>query len=194
MGRRSAVMIAAIALATVVLTARVQAGGWASVELDQPIGEVRVGEAVDVGFTVKQHGQTPIHSMNGQHLKAVFIAQNGKGGGRLEQVALPDQPTGHFRVQVVFPSAGVWQTEIVPEPFAGTRLSPVTVLSTAGERRPASAADEASIARAPSLAGAEAGESGSRQTEVLAAGMIVAAIALTGTVLFAGRRMSVRRK
>lgn len=189
--------IAAIALgvlASAALAASVEAGGWATVQLDAPIGEVRAGQTVDVGFVVKQHGETPIHTAYGQPVRAVFIARSDDSGESFEQIATPEKRVGHFRVQVVFPRAGRWQTEIVPEPFAGTRLAPVTVLTAGGERHPASAADEASIGRAPALTAAAREDVGSRRNELLAAGMVAAALALTGAIFLAGTRGRARAK
>lgn len=201
MRRRSIGIFAAVALAMAVVATTVEAGGWASVELDEPIGEVRAGRPVDVGFTVRQHGVTPIHAVSGQQVRAVFIASSLETGERVERIAVPDKPAGHFRVQVVFPSAGRWQAEVTPEPFAGTRLAPVTVLTAAGERNPTSAADEAAIVAAPSLESAvRPAANGNRGKEVLAALMLASAVVMTGAIFVAmhgtlspGRRLSAHR-
>jgi hypothetical protein len=40
-------------------------------------------------------------------------------------------------VDVTFPTTGIWEWEIVPEPFGGTRMAPLTVLPAAPVASPA---------------------------------------------------------
>ena len=64
-----------LATATAVL-----AGGWAVVTLDSPPGEIHAGEPWTVGFTVLQHGQTPVHNLGpGNPVEPLLIATNADG-------------------------------------------------------------------------------------------------------------------
>ncbi|MGH2585620.1 MAG: hypothetical protein ACRDJE_11965 [Dehalococcoidia bacterium] len=193
MARRWTVATGLVALAVGLLVATAQAGGWATVTLDKPIAEPRAGEMVDVGFMVKQHDVTPVHSAFGEPINAVFVAQHQETGERLRVQATPAETVGHFVAQVSFPKAGTWLPEVIPAPFAGTKLSPVNVLTATGAWTNASAADEASIARAlPAAVAPSPDTSGRPRDVVIAVGLVAGALALTGVVAFGWRERLTR--
>src|SRR5215208_3243707 len=101
--------------------------------MDAPIGEPRVGQPVNVSVAAQQHGETPVHQAFDQPVRPFFIATHRGTGETIKPPARPTATLGQFVVEVVFPRAGTWTAEIVPEPFAGTRLDPVTVLTPAGD-------------------------------------------------------------
>jgi cytochrome c oxidase subunit 2 len=70
------------------------------------------GETIRLGFVVRQHGVTPVNTV-----QPYLLAYNAETGDRLEIEAVQEGPIGHFVVEVVFPSAGKWTWEIRPEPF-----------------------------------------------------------------------------
>ena len=116
-----------------VLAPAVMAGGWAVITLDGVPDEPRAGEPWSIGFTVLQHGQTPVHKLddgyNGVMVEPTFVATNPATGERVEVVAVPAKEVGHFSLEVTFPSEGEWQWTIFPAPLAGeTQFEPLTVL------------------------------------------------------------------
>lgn len=99
------------------------AGGWAVVTLDDVPTEVRAGAPLSLGFMVRQHGQTPA-----DWVTPFLVAQNRTTGESLRIQAHNEGAAGHFTVDVAFPSEGVWDWEISPEPLAGTvQFEPLTV-------------------------------------------------------------------
>ena len=115
------------------LVPAVLAGGWAVITLDGVPAEPRAGEPWSIGFTVLQHGQTPVHKLddgyNGALVEPTFVANNTTTGERLEAEATPGKEVGHFTLEVTFPSEGEWQWTIFPAPLAGeTQFEPLNVL------------------------------------------------------------------
>ncbi len=112
------------------------AGGWALITLDDMPGEIRAGEPWTVGFTVLQHGRTPVHRLDdgygGVMIEPTLIAANSDTGERVQVTATPTSEVGHFTLQVTFPSEGAWEWTIEPAPLAGeTQFEPLTVLPAA---------------------------------------------------------------
>ena len=115
------------------LVPAVLAGGWAVITLDDVPAAPRAGEPWAIGFTVLQHGQTPVHKLddgyNGAMIEPTFVATNTATGERIEAVATPTEEVGHFTLEVTFPSEGEWQWTIFPAPLAGeTQFEPLQVL------------------------------------------------------------------
>lgn len=156
------------------LAPAVLAGGWAVITLDNAPGDIHAGEPWTIGFTVLQHGQTPVHTVfEGQPVEPTLIARNPDTGERVSAVGTPTEETGHFTLEVTFPSEGEWTWTIEPAPLLGeTQFEPLTVL-------PAAAPVEA-----PAVAeGAPVAASGMAMSTLLRwAALVVAAVAV---VLFA---------
>ena len=82
------------------------AGGWAVISLDElPVGVV-AGEAYTIGFTVLQHGRTPMTD-----LYPIVTAGIAKGEV-LSFSAEPDGKPGHYTAALTFPTAGDWDWSI----------------------------------------------------------------------------------
>ncbi len=146
--RISLVVALALALA---LAIPVFAGGWAVITLDELPTGVVAGESFTVGFTVLQHGQTPMVDLD-----PVIFARSGN-----EKVTLfpkAEGKPGHYAVTMTLPSAGEWEwtiqaftmeqkmpvlsvaapvavsasaPEATPQPVESTSVSPVMVIRIA---------------------------------------------------------------
>ncbi len=103
------------------------AGGWVVVTLDSLPRAVVTGEALTVGFSVRQHGQTLINLSDPGPL---LEAHNAATGETIEAVAQQDGFTGHYRATITFPSAGVWSWQINPQPFATVAAMPQLIVRT----------------------------------------------------------------
>ncbi len=103
------------------------ASGWVVVTLDELPRQVIAGETLELGFTVRQHGQTLINLGNPGPL---LEAHNAATDEQIEAVAHQDGFTGHYRATITFPSAGVWTWQINPHPFTTVAaMPPLTVRS-----------------------------------------------------------------
>jgi hypothetical protein len=128
MFRRSIFALAVVVVAMLALAAPAFGGGWAVVTLDELPTEVRAGEQLHLGFMVRQHGQTPTNDVT------PYLSATKEGAtGDVRVTAKQEGVTGHFVVDVTFPSDGVWRWQIVPAPFEGTKFAPLTVLPAAAQ-------------------------------------------------------------
>lgn len=131
--RRLFLPFALAVAALLALAAPAHAGGWAVVTLDTLPREVHAGQALHLGFMVRQHGRTPIDNdpFGNGLLKPYLAATNADTGKALQIDAKKEGSLGHFVVDVTFPSAGTWEWSITPPPFEGTTFAPLTVLPAA---------------------------------------------------------------
>jgi hypothetical protein len=101
---------AVVLLLTTVLIA--QAGGWAVITLDELPTQITAGQALSIGFTVRQHGRTlrsdlkPIVRFDRADAKESFQVTAQRQGGE-----------GHYVAEVKFPSAGQWNWRVDIEQF-----------------------------------------------------------------------------
>ncbi len=100
--RNSLVLALALAL---LLVLPVFAGGWAVITLDELPTGVVAGELFTVGFTVLQHGRTPMADLDpviiarsGDEKVTVFVKEEGK--------------PGHYAVDMTLPYEGEWEWTI----------------------------------------------------------------------------------
>ena len=148
--RLGAALIALLALATPAF-----AGGWAVVTLDALPSEMEAGQALSLGFMVRQHGVTPVDTSEwGGAGPPILMAKNSATGETLERNARKDGPVGHYVVDVTFPAAGSWDVEIIPPPFEGTKLGAFNVLAATAKSSTsqATAGVQAQPAALPALA------------------------------------------
>jgi hypothetical protein len=140
------------------LAAGALAGGWAVITLDAPPGEIRAGQPWTVGFTVLQHGVTPVHGFaDGTPVEPLLVARNLDAGRRVEVMATPTEEVGHFIAEVTFPVEGEWTWTILPNPLAGdAAFEPLTVLPAAPQLSGAAKAQpSAAPAAAPGVLAAD---------------------------------------
>ena len=111
-------------LLLLLLPAAALAGGWVVISLDTLPDQVRAGQPVTLSFIVRQHGRTPIHSVEPK-----LTATNRATGQQIQVAAEPMKELGRFMVTVDFPDEGQWEWSISAEPFPQTAtFAPLTVL------------------------------------------------------------------
>jgi hypothetical protein len=98
----------------------VDAGGWAVTTLD-PMEMPAPGDQVDVGFTIRQHGVTPVA------VSDVSILVTDASGATETFAAHPDGTTGHYVAPVTFPAAGSYRWSVVQGWFGPQDLGTVRV-------------------------------------------------------------------
>jgi hypothetical protein len=92
---------AAAALFAVVGIARpASAGGWAITTLDSLPPSIEPGRPTDLGYTIRQHGVTPV-ALDGTALVVTLT-----DGRTLRFDGTPSGPAGHYVAQVTVPDAG----------------------------------------------------------------------------------------
>jgi hypothetical protein len=145
--RRLGSTLAALLLA-LGLVGGVSAGGWSVVVLDSESALIGVDRPVDagapftIGFTVLQHGKTPVDGIT-----PTITLSNGAAGERLTFFAEAQGGPGHYVATITLPEAGAWEWEI--EAFGPpATMAPITVAA------PAPAPAPAAPAPAPALWGA----------------------------------------
>ncbi len=101
--------------------ATASAGGWAVSTLDATPSPVP-GQAIDVGFTIRQHGVTPIDLDEG-----VGIQVTAADGTVQQFPAVLQGATGHYVASVVFPVVGDYTWSVQQGWFAPQELGTLTV-------------------------------------------------------------------
>ena len=99
------------------------AGGWAVTTLDPLPNELRAGQTYAIGYTIRQHGQTPFASA-----QTAIEIRSSRSQAPQRFRAVPDGPPGHYVAQVTFPTAGEWQWDVDQTPFAPQALGTITIL------------------------------------------------------------------
>jgi hypothetical protein len=79
-------------------------GGWATTTLDETV-EPAPGETLDVGFTILQHGRTPVNVPD-----VVVIVHDGASDQRWP--AVQEGAEGHYVAEVTFPDSGSYDWEV----------------------------------------------------------------------------------
>lgn len=97
------------------------AGGWAVITLDELPAGVAAGEPLTVGFTVRQHGRTPMSGLE------PTITAMSSPEDRFIVYAQPDGKPGHYTAALTFPKEGDWEWSIQ----AFTMDQPMPVLRVA---------------------------------------------------------------
>ena len=73
------------------------AGGWAVITLDEIPVDIVAGEPITIGFTVMQHGQTPMNDL------APTITANLDKDQEFTVTAEHDGKPGHYTAALTFP-------------------------------------------------------------------------------------------
>ena len=141
----------AIALVLLLTTALIaEAGGWAVITLDELPIQITAGQALSIGFTVRQHGQTlrsdlePIVRFDRADTKESFQVTAQRQGGE-----------GHYVAEIRFPSAGQWNWHVDIEQFGMlTQPMPMLMVQTAQAGAASTGAQPSSLARIMEFIGA----------------------------------------
>lgn len=82
------------------------AGGWAVITLDVLPSGVVAGEPLTIGFTVLQHGKTPMTGLSPTIVASLYKDEE------LIVTAKPEGKPGHYTATLTFPREGDWQWSI----------------------------------------------------------------------------------
>jgi hypothetical protein len=98
-----------------------------------PAEGFRDGETYQVGYTIRQHGQTPFPGADTEiRITSPTTGESHAFAGNAEG------ERGHYVAEIRFPSAGEWAWEVKQAPFAPRQLGTVTVASASASTQPAS--------------------------------------------------------
>ena len=103
---RFRISIALAVLLSVVLAIPAFAGGWAVITLDELPTGVVAGEPLTIGFTVLQHGKTPMDGLD------PTITATSSNSESFMVHAKPEGETGHYAATLTFPAEGSWNWSI----------------------------------------------------------------------------------
>jgi hypothetical protein len=108
MRRRLALAASSASILSLVLAATALAGGWANAVMDTPPdGPAGTNEPVTLGFTLMQHGVTPVDWGNAQ-----IVLTNAETGEEIVAHATSDGPSGHWTATVTLPAEGSWSYHV----------------------------------------------------------------------------------
>ena len=108
MRRRLALAASFASILSLALAATAFAGGWANAVMDTPPDDPGgPNQPVTLGFTLMQHGVTPVDWGNAQ-----IVLTNADTGERIVAAARPEGTTGHWVAEVTLPAAGSWSYEV----------------------------------------------------------------------------------
>ena len=135
--------LAAVA-AALILAGTAFAGGWANAVMDEPppSDPPSAGEPITIGFTLLQHGVTPVNNP-----APTVTVRNAATGEELSVTATQEGASGHWVAVITYPSDGTWRYEVTHDLIVGMNgFNPVTVGSVA-PAAPASTATSAAAAQ-----------------------------------------------
>lgn len=132
MTRRLLPAILAATFLLILTSGLAAAGGWATIVTDDPtLPEPKVGETVEFGFTVLQHGETPA----GWEQPSVRLT-NVETGTVVDVPARAFGADGHFVATVTLREAGHWTWLIELRDLVATTPAAVGVVLEADGSRP----------------------------------------------------------
>ena len=121
---RFRIVLLLVLIFTFALAIPVFAGGWAVISLDElPVGVV-AGEPYNIGFTVLQHGKTPMTDLY------PIVTARIANGEILTFSAEPEGKPGHYTAALTFPKDGEWEWSI--QAFTMDLKMPVLTVGAAG--------------------------------------------------------------
>ncbi|HET9540770.1 MAG TPA: hypothetical protein VFQ46_09245 [Candidatus Limnocylindria bacterium] len=169
MRRRLALAASSASILSLILAATAFAGGWANAVMDTPPDDpAGTNQPVTLGFTLLQHGETPVDWGVAQ-----IVLTNDETGQQIVANATPSGPIGHWAAEVTLPAEGSWSYQVAHPDLEITIMGgqPISV----GGPQEATTGGTAAIGMSPAL---------------LAGGGF---LALLGMVVLAGAVVVVRR-
>ena len=169
MRRRLALAASTASILTLILATTAFAGGWANAVMDTPPDDpAGTNQPVTLGFTLLQHGETPVDWGVAQ-----IVLTNDETGQQIVANATPSGPIGHWAAEVTLPAEGSWSYQVAHQDLEITIMGgqPISV----GGPQAATTGGTAAIGMSPAL---------------LAGGGF---LALLGMVVLAGAVVVVRR-
>jgi mono/diheme cytochrome c family protein len=124
--RKIVILASAACLLALLLPGTVLAGGWAAIVLDRLPADPAAGQPLTVGFTVLQHGHTPMSD-----LTPTVTLENPASGESIVVNTRPDGEPGHYTAELLFPTGGIWEWSI--QAFTMDQPMPPLEVSGAGQ-------------------------------------------------------------
>ncbi|HEV8669199.1 MAG TPA: hypothetical protein VGS01_00525, partial [Candidatus Limnocylindria bacterium] len=124
--RSITVLLAVLALSLGIFAMPAVAGGWAVTTFDDLPGEFISGHEYALGYTIRQHGQTPV---NVDKTEILAIASSGR---TLSFPGKSQGDIGHYVATVFFPAGGTYTWQVTQLPFAPQELGTLSVVAAAG--------------------------------------------------------------
>ncbi len=122
------------------------AGGWAVITLDELPSNVVAGEPLSIGFTVLQHGRTPMPDLHPTITARLSSAET------MSISAEPSGKPGHYAATLTFPKQGSWEWSIqaftMDQPMPVLNVAPST---TASANQPATKLESQTASITPLL-------------------------------------------
>lgn len=106
------------------IPATVSAGGWAVTTLDQVPEEPRAGETYQIGYTIRQHGETPVGI---EMIQTTEIKIQGGDGSTHTFPGHPEGTVGHYVAEVNFPVSDEWTWSVNQGIFGDQDLGTIAV-------------------------------------------------------------------
>ena len=103
---RSHISIGLALLLALVFVFPAFAGGWAVITLDELPTNVVAGKPLTIGFTVLQHGKTPVTNIDPTVTAKLSLDE------KLVVYAEPEGKPGHYVATLTFPKEGNWEWSI----------------------------------------------------------------------------------
>lgn len=100
------IAIGLVLVSTLIFAIPVFAGGWAVITLDELPTGIVAGEPLTIGFTVLQHGRTPLAGLD----PTISAALPGKA--KIVAEARDEGEEGHYTATLTFPVEGEWRWSI----------------------------------------------------------------------------------
>lgn len=141
--RAVTLVLAVLALTLGTLATPALAGGWAVTTFDELPGQFVSGHEYTLGYTIRQHGVTPI---NVDKTEILAVATSGR---TLSFPGKSQGGVGHYVASVFFPAGGTYTWQVTQGAFAPQDLGAVTILAAAGTTSDkAAAADKTALDKA----------------------------------------------
>jgi hypothetical protein len=106
------------------------AGGWAVTTLDPLPATLEAGRTYRIGYTIRQHGQTPFDAAKFGGTTEI-VAWTGDMSQHLRFPGRPDGEVGHYVAEVRLPTAGKWTWQVTQGPFQPQQLGEIAVRAPA---------------------------------------------------------------